>query len=366
MSQTESSSLDFRGLMFIGDPHLESRVPGFRKDDYPETALHKLRWCLEFAREQGFQPFLLGDLFQLPQDNPNWLIAEIISIISEFTDGSLPAIYGNHDVRENSLKQNDSIQILFAGGHLQRIGSEDQAWSGTIGGQPVSVGGTVWGERLPKKTYFSDANKSSPVELSVWVTHHDILIPGYEEAGRIRPYAVDGLDLVINGHIHRRLDIVTKNQTHWVTAGNITRRSRSDASRSHQPAVPCVVPAQITEPTNPPPGQLFDTSAEASDWDSIYSFPFKSQRGTDWSIEWIRVPHRPFDEVFHAALENELFESDNGSEFIQDLRELTQRRTDSGAGLADYLKNHLTQFEKPVADEIWNLARQVADPGEFD
>ena len=29
------------GLLFIGDPHLASRVPGFRKDDYPRTILAK-------------------------------------------------------------------------------------------------------------------------------------------------------------------------------------------------------------------------------------------------------------------------------------------------------------------------------------
>ena len=51
----------FRGLMFIGDPHLESRVPGFRCDDYPQVALKKMAWCLKFARQENLQPVLLGD-----------------------------------------------------------------------------------------------------------------------------------------------------------------------------------------------------------------------------------------------------------------------------------------------------------------
>ena len=366
MTETKPTLPDFRGLMFIGDPHLESRIPGFRKDDYPTVALRKFRWCLQFAREQAFQPFLLGDLFQLPQDNPNWLIAEIISIINDYTDGSLPAIYGNHDVRENSLKPNDSISILFAGGHLRQVGVDDQAWSGTVAGAEVSVGGTVWGERLPEREHFSNTDNCSKADLSVWMTHHDILIPGYEEGGRIRPFGIDGLDVVINGHIHRRLEIVSKKQTHWVTAGNITRRARSDASRSHQPAVACIVPNQITKETSPPPGQLFDTSDDSKIWDSLYSFPFESQQNSSWSIEWIRVPHESFDDVFHPAMEDELFETETGSEFIKDLRELTQRRTDSGAGLADYLKTNLDQFDELVADQIWKLAREVADPSEFD
>lgn len=30
---------EVQGLLFIGDPHLEARVPGFRKDDYPQVVL---------------------------------------------------------------------------------------------------------------------------------------------------------------------------------------------------------------------------------------------------------------------------------------------------------------------------------------
>jgi len=38
-------SKTYAGLMFIGDPHLASRIPGFRKDDYPKVVLEKLDWC---------------------------------------------------------------------------------------------------------------------------------------------------------------------------------------------------------------------------------------------------------------------------------------------------------------------------------
>jgi len=102
-----STEVSVEGLLFIGDPHLEARVPGFRCDNYPEVILKKFRWCLNYAKANRLQPFLLGDLFQLPQDNPNWLLSEIIDCIDE----PLPAIYGNHDVRENFLKP--MIQSTF-------------------------------------------------------------------------------------------------------------------------------------------------------------------------------------------------------------------------------------------------------------
>lgn len=328
-----TESPDVRGLMFIGDPHLEARIPGFRRDDYPQVALQKFRWCLQQAQERELQPVLLGDLFQLPQDNPNWLVAAIIESIPT----PLPAIYGNHDVRENSLKPNDTARILFSGGHLRRL-SADEPWVGHVGGKKVTVGGTVWGERLPREYEITEADHA----LTVWVTHHDILIPGYEESGRIRPRDVPGIDLIVNGHVHRRLDPVCKGDTHWVTAGNITRRSRSDASRAHVPAVPCLVPA-----------------GSSHSGDIVHTYRFCSRRGDAWELRWLQVPHQPFDTVFHAELTQEEEATETGSGFIADLRELTARRTDSGAGLTEFLNQHLDQFPPVVSQEIRRLATEV-------
>ena len=332
-----STSIDVQGLLFIGDPHLEARIPGFRKDDYPHVALQNFRWCLQYAREHQLQPILLGDLFQLPQDNPNWLLSAIIESIDE----PLPAIYGNHDVRENSLKPHDSIHILFAGGHLIQISSASP-WIGTVGGRQTVVGGTAWGDKIPKE-FVSD---SIAADLVVWITHHDILIPGYEDGGRIRPGELSGIDLIVNGHIHRRLQPVSKGGTHWITAGNITRRARSDASREHIPAVPCLVPAD-------------DKCAD----DSSDVFLCKSQTGESWQIRWVTVPHEPFDTVFYPEVESEEPDAEHGSGFIADLRQLTARRTDSGAGLNEFLKQHLDQFEAPVANEIMRLAAEVTSDG---
>lgn len=341
------------GLLFIGDPHLEARVPGFRSDDFPLVALEKFRWCLQHAREHHLQPILLGDLFQYPQDNPNWLLSEIISSI----DDPLPAIYGNHDVRENTLKPNDSIHVLAAGGKLRWL-SADAPWQGKVNGIPVVVGGSCWGQALPK----SFSREAVGAELVVWITHHDILIPGYEEAGRIRPKPIPGIDLVINGHIHRRLPTVTKATTHWLTPGNITRRSRGDASRTRVPAVLCLrptdhnVPAHVDESAQIPAQFGLDTEpSEAPPQD----FTFAAPSGTQWTASSLTVPHRPFDEVFHPEVETVEGADEHGSAFIADLRELTARRTDSGAGLANYLRQHLSQFEPAVATEILRLAEDV-------
>ena len=189
------------------------------------------------------------------------------------------------------------FHILFAGGHLVRVTPDDR-WVGTIDGKRVSVAGTVWGDRLPKKS--SDQWRTYPAQkgkddLSVWMTHHDILIPGYENAGRIQPHAIEGVDLVINGHVHRRLPIVTKEKTAWVTAGNITRRSRSDATRDHIPAVPILISSSNGDPPN-----VLNVTAE--EFEVVSSHSFTSQQGSNWSLHWVMVPHERFDDVFYPNL----------------------------------------------------------------
>ena len=97
---------DFAGLLFIGDPHLASRAPGYRKDDYPSAILKKLRWAIDYARENRLMPVLLGDLFDFPRDNANWLLVQLLHLLK----GTL-GICGNHDCKENSLGRSEERRV---------------------------------------------------------------------------------------------------------------------------------------------------------------------------------------------------------------------------------------------------------------
>ncbi|WP_417391919.1 metallophosphoesterase [Gimesia sp.] len=308
---------EYSGVLLIGDPHVEGRVPGFRKDDYPQIVLEKLRWCLQTAREQKLLPVLLGDLFHVPRDNQNWLLCQLLSLFEPPVYG----IYGNHDCRENQLNEHDTLSILIQAGKYQLLSAETP-WRGKMQGRSVLIGGTSWGRKLP------GAIEVAPGEdppLVIWVTHHDLIVPGYEEQGHFKPYEIEGVDYVINGHIHRRLEDVVKGQTTWVTPGNIVRRSRSDASRAH---VPSVLKLEVT--------------AEG------------------WQRSVVEVPHQPFDEIFHAEVQDDT-EQEHPSAFISGLAELQTRRTDSGAGLKLFLEKNLTQFHPAVADEVQKLANEVSN-----
>jgi hypothetical protein len=309
----------YSGLLFIGDPHLESRQPGFRKDDYPSVILDKLGWCFHYAATNHLLPAILGDLFDKPRDNPNWILSRLLDLLQ----GEILCLYGNHDCADPVLSDHDSLSLLVKAGRLKLI-ALDCLWSGTIGGQEVVVGGSSYRQPIPAR--FERPTEGGQSPLVIWMTHHDILVPGYDE-GRIRPVAIDGIDLVINGHIHRRLEDQWVGATRWVTPGNISRRSRNDATRAH---VPSVLRVDVN-------------------------------RG-GYALAHVEVPHRPFEDVFHEAVAD-MTDDSRQSAFVRGLAELQARRTASGAGLMEFLEKNTDQFSAGVAAEIMTLAREVMKHG---
>jgi DNA repair exonuclease SbcCD nuclease subunit len=316
-----ADSTAYTGLLVIGDPHLEGRTPGFRKDDYPHVVLEKLEWALRFAQAHRLLPAILGDLFDKPRDNPTWMLGQLLDVLADIECVSL---YGNHDCADPELCEHDSFSLLVKAGRLRLL--DGQPWRGFMNGRAVMVGGSSYRHEFPDRIGAPTENAGAP-PLVFWLAHHDLIVPGYEEQGRIQPREIEGVDLVINGHIHRRLQDVQTGQTLWMTPGNISRRSRSDATKEH---IPSVLRIDIT--------------------DSGYTRKF------------IEVPHRPFDEVFHSIL-TEVPASAEASAFIAGLAELQARRTASGAGLIAFLEKNVNQFEQPVADQIMALAQEVTNNG---
>jgi hypothetical protein len=311
----------YTGVLLIGDPHLEGRAPGFRKDDYPTVILEKLAWCLNYAADHSLLPAILGDLFDKPRDNPNWVLVRLLEILR----GEVLGLYGNHDVHYNpQLTEDDSLCLLVRCGRI-RLLSPESPWRGEMTGRPVMIGGSSYRQPIPER-FVHDAGDGRDRPLTIWLAHHDILIPGYDK-GYDKPREIEGIDLVINGHIHRRLAEVQAGGTLWLTPGNISRRSRSDATREHVPSA-----------------LRIDVTAES------------------YAASYVEVPHLPFDEVFHDAV-IETAGAPGASGFVAGLAELQARRTTGGAGLMEFLQQNVGQFEPTVADEIMTLAREVTSHG---
>lgn len=313
----------YNGLLVIGDPHLEGRSPGFRKDDYPRVILDKLEWCLRYATAHRLLPTLLGDLFDKPRDNPTWMLGRLIDLLAGV---ECIGIYGNHDCADPILSEHDSLSLLVKAGCIRLL--DNKPWRGLMNGRPVIVGGSSYRQSIPES--FAVEDDGQPPPLVFWLTHHNVIVPGCEEIEgfRIDPYAIEGVDVVINGHIHRRLDDVLKDRTCWLTPGNISRRKRSEATQEH---VPAVLRIDIA--------------------------------GDGYVCQHVEVPHESFHEVFHPIILDEAVDT-SASAFVAGLKELQARRTESGAGLMAFLKRNLSQFETPVAEEIMALAKEVGSDDE--
>jgi predicted phosphodiesterase len=302
------------GALFIGDPHLASRVPGFRRDDYPRAILAKLRWCLDLAREQRLLPVLLGDLFHWPRDNANWLVGEVIGLLA---GRGVVGIVGNHDTTEKQLTPDDTLAIIQTAGVL-RLLDLSGPWRGELSGVPVMIGGTTWSERIPASVARDGA------ALVVWLAHHNIGFTD-EDEGWMKPRPIEGVDLVVNGHIHTPKDDIVRGATRWMNPGNIARVQRADSVRDARPGV-----------------LRLDVAADGA-----------------WTTTRVEVPHGTFEDVFHALPEGEAEPAPGGSDFVRGLEELRSLRTEGGAGLLEFLAANLDQFESAVADEIRSLATEV-------
>lgn len=307
---------EYSGLLMIGDPHLATRTPGFRSDDYPRTILAKLRWCIEYAHREDLLPVILGDLFHWPRDNANWLLVELMDILHK----DVQAIPGNHDCHENTLGPHDSLMLLYRANRL-RLLDRDGPLRVRVQGHRVCLGGTAWGQALP--TSFAPA---SPDELVVWITHHDIAFSGPALGGIISPHPIPGIDLVVNGHIHCQEPTLVHQNTTWINPGNIARLSRDEAVLHHRPAA-----------------LRLDLSAPKT-----------------WTSTRIGIPHQPHREVFYEDLtpHRTQFETMH-SAFVDGLEELAARRTEAGAGLVYFLHKNLERVDENVADAIRDLAREV-------
>jgi predicted phosphodiesterase len=311
-----TDSTAYQGILFIGDPHIAAAPPGFRQDDYPQTVLGKLAFCLRLAAERRCLPIILGDLFHVPRDNPNALLVALIEMFRP----RLPwVLVGNHDKHEARLTRDVSLAVLDAAGVIRLIEHEGPAVSLKIAGHAVLLGASPDWTPIPRRV---DADG---YEAVVWVTHHDLSFPGYESA-KTDLREIPGVDLVVNGHIHTPKPPQRHGQTLWVNPGSIVRISRSVFSKNTRPAVTLWTPA-----------------ADAAS-----------------GLESIEVPHLPFDEVF-PPLEGQ-DDPDQApldeSMFIKGLENLALRRTTEGVGLKAFLEVNLDR-ENAVDRLVWELYEEI-------
>jgi DNA repair exonuclease SbcCD nuclease subunit len=308
---------EYAGLLFIGDFHIAASPPGFRLDDYAQTVLEKLSFCLETAVERRCLPIILGDLFHVPRDNPNHILVALIELFREHVPWVL---VGNHDKYEARLTRDVSLAVLDAAGVIRLLDRDGPVASLNLSGQKVLIGASPDWTPIPKTV---DRNDHDYV---LWLTHHDLAFPDYE-AARTNLREIPGVDFVVNGHIHTPKQPQRLGQTLWFNPGSLTRISRSLAMRTRKPVVTVWVPG-MTE------------------------------------LEAIEVPHRPFEEVFidFETVDDPGHVTVDESMFIRGLENLALRKTSEGVGLRVFLDANLAS-DNPVDEIIWELYEETIGYG---
>lgn len=313
----DHESEGYSGILFIGDPHIAASPPGFRLDEYCETVLQKLSFCLRVAAERSCLPIILGDLFHVPRDNPNSLLVALMELFRE----QVPwVLVGNHDKHEARLTRDVSLAVLDAAGVIRLIESEGPVASLNIGGKRVLLGASPDWTPLPSKVDALDH------DFVVWLTHHDLRFPGYEP-GRTDLREIPGVDLVVNGHIHTPKPPERRGKTLWLNPGSIVRINRSQFSRNIRPVM------TLLHPQVP-------------------------------NVEIIEIPHKPFDEVFPSLDEfgDQTIGQLDESMFIKGLENLALKRTTEGVGLKTFLEVNLDK-SSGVDRLIWELYEEIMTHG---
>lgn len=213
-------AIQCNGVLVIGDPHVGSRRPGRRKDAvWPQAVLGKLERCVAIANERQLAVVILGDLFDRPVETDEALKNQLIRVLKGFRHRPIVNV-GNHDIQHTMLTDSDSLALLGLCDVVDAVATSAPVTEFQIGARRIGIGMTPYGQTIP-----TDARGSfAGVDLHAWFTHHDIAFDG-GYPGAVPPFAVEGCDVLINGHIHKTQKSVLAGRTRWMNPGNITRQS---------------------------------------------------------------------------------------------------------------------------------------------
>lgn len=203
----------FDGILFIGDPHVSSRRPGRRKDDYLSSVLNKLREAAAVCREQRLLPVILGDLFNRNDDNDLRMLNRLVAVLKEYPVAPF-VLEGNHDKEQTTLSEADALTLLASTGVvrlLNKAGLEIEV--------PIAEQGVCRLIAFPYGSPLPDAVERRG-DWTIAVTHHDLAFgSSYPGAQPLKP--IENVDLVVNGHMHDTKAAQQHGNTWWHNPGNI-------------------------------------------------------------------------------------------------------------------------------------------------
>ena len=233
MSNTLFDLADADGLLFIGDPHVwSSKKTGRRLDsDFCLTVCNKLEQAIDIANENNLMPIILGDLLEDENDDDPFMLIRLIRIFKKSKRKPLTLI-GNHEKKQNFLTDDTALALLREADVLLTLERSGLSFRINCANVSVGIGGSPYGQPIPSDITL--ARTESGVSVVFWLTHHDLgflgCYPGADELPEIQ-----GVDYLVNGHMHKPAPPVQMGQTLCFNPGNITRMSVDCRNQ-----IPCV------------------------------------------------------------------------------------------------------------------------------
>ena len=223
----------YDGLLFVGDPHLWSLKPERRLDsNFAETVLNKIENAVKIANEKNLYLIFLGDLFHKKEECNITMLTKLSRILRKLKH-SPATVEGNHEKSQTKLSDDVALSLLREN-HTIYTMEENSLWAKFYfnDGTECYVGGTPYGEKIPKEVLLPNKEKDNiPI---IWLTHHNLDF-GESYPGVIKVEEIKGVSMLVNGHIHKTKKPMTLGKMKAHNPGNITRLSKDCVD--HIPAV---------------------------------------------------------------------------------------------------------------------------------
>jgi predicted phosphodiesterase len=221
-----------KGLLFIGDPHVSSKIPGRRLDaDFCETVCGKLDQAFSIAAQGDLYPVILGDLFDDERDSKPAMLTRLIRSLASATIKPL-TIVGNHEKTQFYLTDDTALAAIREAGLIDTLERAGARVVVLIGDKRVLIGGTPYGQDFPVSV--QELRDKHDADWVIWLSHHDLAFQG-AYPGSLPIVEIKGVDMLVNGHMHKPTPPVQTGSMTAFNPGNIVRMSVD--CRDQKPAV---------------------------------------------------------------------------------------------------------------------------------
>ena len=210
-------------LLLISDLHLTSNTPIGRLDNVLETSIRKLKFVLDYAKDNRCTILQPGDFCNKSRD---WkLLVKLMLLFRNYQDVEIFTIHGQHDYYYRTKNQFATMQFLsdyFSNIHMVEKPKEINDYLIS----PMS-----WGDKMPKP----EKNMKN-ILLAHARIHPTKLYPNQEVTShkKIRKL-LEKWNLILIGDIHQDFYMGLQEGNYFVNTGPMMRLEATEYNIKHQP-----------------------------------------------------------------------------------------------------------------------------------